>query len=150
MRLNVNNYCAILSKSGLNNAEVCKCTGLSEKTLLWILENRFIEVSTLERIAEAIGCTPGEIAAPDITGFSENSIEWVRDQQQATLSLSQRRIISRVKSLAKKYPEECQIMTENPDGSIYAHIPVEWIRINPGKNLTEEQRQAIAERFSRK
>jgi hypothetical protein len=30
-----------------------------------------------------------------------------------------------------------------------AHIPSEWIRINPDKILTEEQRQEIAQRFRR-
>lgn len=145
MRLNVDNYRCILGKSGLNDDEVCKRTGLSPKTLLWILENRFIEVSTLEHIADAIGCTPGEIMAPDITGYSENCIEWIKDQKQATLSLSQRRTISRVKKLAEKYPEECQIVAENKDGSVYAHIPVSWIKINPSMKLTEEQRTKRAE-----
>lgn len=147
MRLNVDNYRCILSKSGLNDGEVCKRTGLSPKTLLWILENRFIEVSTLEHIADAIGCTPGEIMAPDITGYSENCIEWIKDQKQATLSLSQRRTISRVKKLAEKYPEECQIVAENKDGSVYAHIPVSWIKISPPKKVSEEQIEKARERI---
>lgn len=147
MRLNVDNYRCILGKSGLNDGEVCKRTGLSPKTLLWILENRFIEVSTLEHIADVIGCTPGEIMAPDITGYSENCIEWIKDQEQATLSLSQRRTISRVKKLAEKYPEECQIVAENKDGSVYAHIPVSWVKISPPKKVTEEQIEKARERM---
>lgn len=129
--------------------DVCKSTGLSEKTLNWILENQYIEVSTLEHIADAIGCTPGEIAAAEITGYTENCIEWVKDQQQATLSLSQRRTITRVKKLAEKYPEQCQIVAENRDGSICAHVPVSWIKINPPMKLTEEQRMKRAESMLR-
>lgn len=37
----------------------------------------------------------------------ENAIEWLKDEKRATLSLSQRRTISRVKQLAEQYPEEC-------------------------------------------
>lgn len=41
MRMNVDNYRCILSKSGLNDAEVCKRTGLTEKSLIYILDNGF-------------------------------------------------------------------------------------------------------------
>ena len=78
-------------------------------------------------------------------GYSENVIEWIKDEKRATLTLSQRRTISRVKQLAEQYPDECQVLAENKDGSLYAHIPVSWIRINPGMELTEEQREKRAE-----
>ena len=39
MRLNVSNYCSILSKKQLSGEYVQKATGLSEKTYLWILEH---------------------------------------------------------------------------------------------------------------
>ena len=35
-------------------------------------------------------------------------------------------------------------MGRNLDGSIVAHIPVSWIRINPNLQLTEEQREERA------
>lgn len=79
----------------------------------------------------------------------KNCIKWHKDQEQATMTLSQRRVISRVEKLAASRPEECQIVARNPDGSVYAHIPVNWIRINPKKELTEEQREERAERFRR-
>lgn len=147
MRMNANNYRSILSKSGLNDTEVCKRTGLSEKTLFWILDNGFIEISTLERIADALGCSVGEIALEDIGSSTENVIEWQRDAQTATLSISQRGTISRIKKLAEKHPEKCQIIAENTDGSIYAHIPVKWIKIHAERDLTDEQRKVIAEQL---
>ena len=85
----------------------------------------------MERIADAIGCPVGEILSPDYEGYAENVIEWVKDEKRATLSLSQRRTFTRIKELAQKYPDKCQILAENKDGSVYAHIPTEWIRINP-------------------
>lgn len=150
MRLNTDNYRAILKEKRLSDEYVQKATGLSKMTYFWILENGFIECETLERIADAVGCKVGDILRPDYEGYSENVIEWVRDGERATLSLSQRRTISRVKQLAKSHPEECQIVAENKDGSICAHIPVSWVRINPSRELSDEQRRQIAERLSRK
>ena len=37
------------------------------------------------------------------------------------------------------------VAAAEPDGVLLAHIPVEWIRINPGVELTEEQKQKRAE-----
>ena len=82
-------------------------------------------------------------------GNTENCIKWIRDEERATLSLTQRRIISRVKKLAVDHPKECQIVAENKDGSICAHVPVSWIRINPRIELTEEQREKKAETMRR-
>lgn len=145
MRFNTDNYRIIVDKKHISDDEVMKRTGLSEKTFLWILENRNIELQTLELFADAVGCSVAELSLPDSTMCKENCIEWYKDQEQATLTLSQRRTISRVEKLAVSYPEECQIIARNKDGSIYAHIPVDWIRINPGKQLTEEQRKKLAD-----
>jgi len=150
MRLNVSNYLDILSKKQLTDEYVQKATGLSKMTYLWILKRGFIECSTLERIADAVGCPVGDILSPDYEGYAENVIEWVKDDKRATLSLSQRRTITRIKELAEKYPDKCEILAENKDGSLYAHIPVEWVRINPGMNLTDEQKAERAKRLKAK
>lgn len=150
MRFNTSNYRSIAGKKGISDEEVRKRTGLSEKTFLWILENRFIEVQTLELIADAVGCTAGELSAPDSTMAGENCIEWGKDQKRATLTLSQRRIITRVEKLAQSHPEECWIVVRNPDGSICAHVPTEWIRINPGQQLTDEQREKLSNKMREK
>lgn len=75
----------------------------------------------------------------------ENVIEFIRDQKRATVTFSQGRYISRIKKLAADHPDECQIVAENKDGSICAHIPVSWIRINPGMDLTDEQKARLSE-----
>lgn len=79
----------------------------------------------------------------------ENVIEFIKGEDRATVTFSQGRYKSRVKNLAARYPEECQIVAENKDGSICAHIPVSWVRINPSMKLTEEQREKMAERARR-
>lgn len=74
-------------------------------------------------------------------GCIENVIEWLKDEQRATLSLSQRRTIFRVKKLAAQYPDQCQIVAENKDGSICAHVPVNWVKIGPPKMVSDKQRE---------
>lgn len=151
MRLNIEKYRAVLAENQITDEDVKKLTGLSEKTYSWIMDNGFIECETMERIADAAGCKPRDILRADYEiyqeKYTENVIEWVKDEKRATLTLSQRRTISRVKRLAEKYPDKCQILAENKDGSIYAHIPVSWVRINPEMELTEEQRKRMAVTF---
>ena len=80
----------------------------------------------------------------------ENVIEFIKDSERATVTFCQGRYKSRIKKLAAKRPEECEIVAENQDSSLCAHIPVAWIKINPTKQLPEEQRREIAERFKRR
>lgn len=78
---------------------------------------RFIENEMLERIADVIGCQVRDILRPDYEGYSENIIEWKKDAPKAILSLSQRGMIAKIKRLAERRPDECQILAENKDGS---------------------------------
>lgn len=73
---------------------------------------------------------------------SENSIEFLKGSKRATVSFSQSRYVARIKSLAKQRPNECLIVAENTDGSICAHIPVNWIKIAPPASRTEKQVEA--------
>lgn len=77
---------------------------------------------------------------------NENVIEFVQNSNTATVTFTQGRYISRIRELAEKKPDKCQIMTVNKDGSIVAHIPTSWIKINPDRELTDEQRAIMSER----
>ena len=55
--------------------------------------------------------------------FKENVIEFLLNDKMATVTLCQGRFVSKVKELAKKYPDEVKITHANSDGSIVAHIP---------------------------
>ncbi len=68
-------------------------------------------------------------------------IEFIKDEERATVTFSQGRYKSRIKQLAKSYPEDCQIVAENQDGSMCAHIPVKWVKITPPKAVSELQRE---------
>lgn len=121
-------------------------TGIAVQTLDWIFENEYLEVSTLERLAEVVECDIREIALPDHHD-NENVIEWLRGGKTATISLTQGRTITRVMKLAKSRPEECRIIAENADGSIVARVPVGWIKISPIREVSEEQKEAARVRM---
>ncbi len=73
---------------------------------------------------------------------NENVIEFLLNGERATVTFSQGRYKSRIQRLAKRYPEECQIIARNKDGSICAHVPVGWVKIAPTKAPTEKQIEA--------
>jgi len=82
-------------------------------------------------------------------GSSENVIEWIKGSKYAGCSLSQGWAISRVRKLAEKCPEECQISAENDDGTIYAKMPVKWaVKLTAARKASEKQKQAAAERLT--
>lgn len=77
----------------------------------------------------------------------ENVIEFLENQERATVTFSQGRYKTRIRRLAAEHPEECQIVAENPDGSLCAHIPVAWVRIALPAARTETQRELSRERM---
>ena len=84
-----------------------------------------------------------------MNGCNENAIEFMTNGTKATLTFSQGRYKSVIRKLSEKHPDACQIIADNEDGSICAHVPVAWIRISPPKQYTEEQRQQMGERMRR-
>lgn len=77
----------------------------------------------------------------------ENVIEFIENEKRATVTFSQGRFKTRIRKLAVEHPEECQIMKENKDGSLLAHVPVSWIKITPLAKRTEEQREKARQRM---
>lgn len=78
--------------------------------------------------------------------MKENNIEWLNGQQTVTVTLSQGRFINKVKKLALSYPE-IEIIAENEDGSICAHLPLKFIKISAPRQMTEEQKEQARERL---
>ena len=61
--------------------------------------------------------------------IKENVIEWITGDKRVTVSLTQKRFINRVKMLAEKYPEDVEIVAENRDGTICAHLPLKALHL---------------------
>ncbi len=146
-RLNGKRIVETMNKKALAKEAVCSRTGLSTTALLGILEDGFASEDAAERIADAVGLTVGEILLPEITGNVENVIEFIKDSERATVTFCQGRYKSRIKKLAAERPEECEIVAENQDGSLCAHVPTTWIRISPPAARTETQRQLSREKM---
>lgn len=155
MKIDIKKFRSIADSRQITDTQVMEQTGLSEKTFNWIMENKFIELDTLERIACVIGCTIQDIALLDVSvgdakggGQGENVIEWLKDSKMATVTFTQRRYITRVRQYAESRPGECSILAENADGSICARVPVSWIKVSPPKIYTEEQKKEMQNRLS--
>lgn len=60
----------------------------------------------------------------------ENCIEWLNGQNVVSVTLSQKRLVSKVKKMAEKYPDLVTILAENEDGSIFAHLPLKAVKLS--------------------
>lgn len=79
--------------------------------------------------------------------MNENVIEWLTNDSEVTVTLSQRKYITKVKKLQEKYPDEVRIVVENKDGSVVAKLPIKYIKISAPRKVSEEQREQLRERF---
>ena len=83
------------------------------------------------------------------SSMEENVIEFIKNSNRMTLSLSQGKWITKVKKLKEKYPTEVDII-ENKDGTILAHMPVSYLHLsNSKRELTEAQRNELAKRLAK-
>lgn len=81
--------------------------------------------------------------------FEENVIEFAKGSKTATVTfVGNSKFASRIRQLAEKFPDDVEIMHENADGSVMAHIPVKYIKINNrAREMSEEEKDALRERF---
>ena len=84
--------------------------------------------------------------------MSENTnecvIEWVRGGDHAGVTAhSNSRLKSRIEKLAEKFPDKVKIIARNEDGSIFAHVPISYVKVNPPRQVSEEFKQESAERL---
>ena len=80
--------------------------------------------------------------------FKENNIEWITGDNMMSVTLTSQRHITKIRKLAERKPDEVKIVT-NKDGSIYATLPLSYLKFNPPKDLTEEQRKELTKRLKR-
>lgn len=79
---------------------------------------------------------------------NECVIEWVRGGDHAGVTAhSNSRLKSRIEKLAEKFPDKVKIIARNEDGSIFAHVPIGYVKINPPREMSEEARIKSAERL---
>ena len=76
--------------------------------------------------------------------FKENNIEWITGEGTIAVTLTSQRHINKIYKLAVRKPDEVKIVA-NKDGSIYATLPLSYLKFNPPKDLTEEQKEKLRE-----
>lgn len=80
--------------------------------------------------------------------MNEFSIEWIKGAEYAGVTVpSGTALKSKLLRLADKKPDEVKIIAENNDGSLFAHIPVNYVKISPPRQVSDEQKEAASERF---
>jgi hypothetical protein len=81
-----------------------------------------------------------------MSDLRENAIEWYTGQRTITVTINQEKYRNKVKTLAKTYPE-VKIIHTNPDGTILAKLPLKFLKISAPRQVSEEQREQMRERF---
>lgn len=84
--------------------------------------------------------------------YRENSIEWYTGMDRISVSLSEKKFVNRVLKLAEEHPDEVEIAYINENGSIFAHLPLSYLRkFAPPKTrqLSEEQKAKNIERLKK-
>lgn len=80
--------------------------------------------------------------------MNEFAIEWVKGGKYAGVTVpSGTALKSKLLRLAKQNSEDVKIISENNDGSVFAHIPVKYVKISPPRKITDEQKEAASARF---
>ena len=81
----------------------------------------------------------------------ENVVEFYSNEETMYCTLTKRRYINRVKRYAEENPDDVKIISENTDGSIYASLPLKYLKItrpNAGREYTEEEKRISRERLN--
>ena len=76
--------------------------------------------------------------------MKENVIEWMTGDDVISVTVTQKKYITRIRSLAEKHPESVQILAENRDGSIFAHLPLKSLKLTI-ISLDESRKAELAE-----
>ncbi len=84
-----------------------------------------------------------------MSGVNECVIDWARgDTHAGVTAYGNSRLKGRIEKLASAYPDDVQIINRNEDGSIFAHVPMRWVKVSPARKVSEAQRQAAGERLN--
>ena len=78
---------------------------------------------------------------------AETGINHLHGSKHCSISTGERSLLGNLMKLAESYPDDVELVAVNQDGSRFYHIPWKWIKISPPRQYTEEQRQAMRERF---
>lgn len=80
--------------------------------------------------------------------MTETVIEWTSETDYAAITApSGSALKNKLLRMAEAEPDVVQVLTVNKDGSVFAHVPRNYIAVRKPKQLSEEQRAAAGERL---
>ena len=80
----------------------------------------------------------------------DNCMEWITGQKRGAVTFSQRKWVAKLLQYAEKYPDDIEIVAQNSDGSVFAHVPISWFKFSPprkGREMSEEEKLEAARRM---
>lgn len=87
-----------------------------------------------------------------MSNFNETAYDYLSCDKHATFCSSETKWINKILKLHEQYPDqvEIQVLPENNQGMILAHIPKGWFKLTPPRKreMTEEQREAAVKRLA--
>lgn len=80
--------------------------------------------------------------------MEENYIEWITGSDYIGATLSQKKWINRVETLAKQ-DENVRILARNNDGSIFCHLPASYLKLSKKRpvQFTSEKKEELVKRL---
>lgn len=80
--------------------------------------------------------------------FNENVIEWLTGEDTISVTVSQKKWVNKIKRFAET-DENVEIFGENSDGSIFAHLPLNYLKLSPKRrdNITAERKAELVEQL---
>ena len=86
-----------------------------------------------------------------MTNFNETACDYLSCDKHATFCSSEQKWINKILKLAEEYPDqvEIQVMPEDNQGMILAHVPKNWFKLSPPRkdNMTDAQREEASKRM---
>lgn len=79
--------------------------------------------------------------------MNENVIEWLKGQKTIALTLTAGSKFAKKLIKLKETHDEIDVRI-NSDGSVFAHVPLKWLKISPPRKVSEEQKQAARDRLA--
>ena len=80
--------------------------------------------------------------------MNEFAFGWLKGSNYAEVSApSGSALKSKLLALSEKYPDEVTNIIINKDGSIFCHVPVSYVKVSHPRRVSEEQKEAAAERL---
>lgn len=81
---------------------------------------------------------------------NECVIEWIRGGEYAGITAcSNSKFKGIIKKLAEKHPDEVKIISENQDGSIFAHAPIKYVHVSRPREVSEKRKQEASKRMKK-